>query len=165
MFAGNFAPVGWATCDGQSIAISENDTLFNLIGTTYGGDGVNTFNLPNLAGKVPMHAGNGGTGTTYVTGQGGGVSQVTVSTAQMPQHTHPIVADANTATTTQQSPQNDYYGKPAGYNAYSAIVGNVHPMMSGVMTPQGGSQPHDNMQPYQAVTYIISLYGTYPSPN
>jgi len=165
MFAGNFAPAGWMTCDGQILPISEYDTLFNLIGTTYGGDGQSTFQLPNLAGKVPLHMGNGGTGTTYVQGQAGGVSSVTLTTNQIPQHTHPIVADANNATTTQQSPQNDYYGNTSPNHTYSTIVANVHPMMAGTLIAQGGSQPHDNMQPYQALTFIISLFGIYPSPN
>ena len=92
IFTGNFAPRGWATCDGQLIAISENDTLFNLIGTTYGGDGQNTFALPNLAARVPLHVGNNGT-STYVIGQNGGVSSVTLTTNQIPSHTHQPVGD------------------------------------------------------------------------
>ncbi len=106
MFAGNFAPAGWMTCDGQLLPISEYETLFNLIGTTYGGDGQSTFGLPNLAARVPIHVGSNGT-TNYTLAQNGGVTQVTLTTNQIPNHTHPIVADNNGAASV--TPQNTYY--------------------------------------------------------
>ncbi|HEX3467628.1 MAG TPA: tail fiber protein [Candidatus Elarobacter sp.] len=164
MFGGSFAPAGWMTCDGQTLPISEYDTLFNLIGTTYGGDGQSTFNLPNITGRVPVHMGtNPSTGTTYTLGQLGGVSSVTLTTAQIPNHTHPVAADSANASTNQTVPTNTYYGNPTPTNIYSpGNAGPLHPMMT--LQSQGGSQPHDNLQPYLAVTYIISLFGIYPSP-
>jgi microcystin-dependent protein len=162
MFAGNFPPNGWMTCDGQTLAISEYDTLFNLIGTTYGGDGQSTFNLPSLAGRVPVHMGTGRTGTSYVIGQNGGVSSVTLSGNQTPQHSHPFVADNNGGNTNQAQPTNNFYGAPAAFQMYSNTATGLHPMMT--LGQSGGSQPHENMQPYLAITYIISLYGIYPSP-
>jgi microcystin-dependent protein len=168
MFAGNFAPQGWATCDGQLMAISENDTLFNLIGTTYGGDGQETFALPNLAARLPIHVGSNGT-SSYVLADSGGVTSVTLTTNQIPVHTHPIIADNNAATT--GDPTNAYYANAApgllftvpnsSQNPDAPIFRNLNP---GMLPVQGGSQPHDNMQPYVAITFIISLYGIYPSP-
>ena len=163
MFGGNFAPQGWMTCDGQLLSIAENDVLFNLIGTTYGGDGQTTFALPNLSGRVPMHMGQGSGLSSYFIGAQGGVQNVTLTSNQMPVHTHPIVADSNNATATQTSPVNDFYGNASPAKIYSAKTSGLHPMMT--LPAQGGSQPHDNMQPYLAVTYIISLYGVYPSQN
>jgi len=163
MFAGNFPPQGWATCSGQTLAISANTTLFNLIGTTYGGNGQTTFNLPNLSARVPVHMGTGSSGTAYVIGQVGGVSTVALTTNQIPAHTHPAVADNNTATTTQTTPTNTFYGNTNTTFLYAAGTGLLHPMMT--LPAQGGSQPHEDMQPYLAVTFIISLYGVYPSRN
>ena len=159
MFAGNFPPNGWAFCNGQTLPISENDTLFNLIGTTYGGDGQSTFALPNLAARVPMHL-NG----TYPLAANGGATSVTLTTNQIPTHTHPAIGDANVATTTSGVPSNGLYGNPAPKKYYSAgsVPANLHPFMT--LPVQGGSQPHDNMQPYLALTFIISLFGIYPSP-
>jgi microcystin-dependent protein len=163
MFGGSFAPSGWSTCDGQTIAISENDTLFNLIGTTYGGDGQQTFNLPNLSGRLPVHMGtNPGTGTNYVIGQQAGVSTVTLTTNQIPSHTHVPIADNNTATTNQTNPSNNFYGQQPPAKFYATKQTGLNPMLT--LPAQGGSQPHDNMMPYVAITYIISLYGIYPSP-
>lgn len=163
MFAGNFAPQGWATCDGQLIAISENDTLFNLIGTTYGGDGQTTFALPNLAARVPIHTGSNGT-STYTLAQNGGVTSVTLTANQIPVHSHPFIGDGNAANTTSGDPTNAFYGNTTPNKIYSAGTNpaSLHPMMT--LPSQGGSQPHDNMQPYLAITFIISLYGIYPSP-
>jgi microcystin-dependent protein len=162
MFGGNFAPVGWATCSGQTIPISENDTLFNLIGTTYGGDGQETFALPNLAGRAPVHMGAARSGTTYTLGESGGVTSVTLTAQQTPLHTHALVADNNAANTNQTDPTNHFYGSPAAKQIYAPAGSSVSPMM--VLSTAGGSQPHDNLQPYLAITYIISLYGIYPSP-
>jgi microcystin-dependent protein len=159
MFAGNFAPAGWAFCQGQPMAISENDTLFNLIGTTYGGDGQETFNLPNLASRVAMHQGTGNGLQTYVIGETGGVESVTLTTSQMPVHTHPELATeaaADQLTAANNMPAEAtkrFYGTPGSPVAMNA--GNV--------LPAGGSQPHDNMQPYLVINFIISLFGVYPS--
>ncbi len=163
MFAGSFAPAGWMTCDGQLLPISEYDTLFNLIGTTYGGDGMNTFGLPNLKGRVPVHMGtNPSTGTTYTLGELAGASSVTLTSNQMPVHNHPVVADNNNPTTNQTVPTNMYYGNPSPTNIYSPGTSGLHTFMT--LPAQGGSQPHENLQPYLAITYIISLFGIYPSP-
>jgi microcystin-dependent protein len=167
MFGGNFAPAGWMTCDGQLLPISEYDTLFNLIGTTYGGDGQSTFALPNLAARLPIHTGNNGT-STYTLAQNGGVTSVTLTTNQIPVHTHPIVADNNAGTT--GSPNNSYFAGAAPTKAFTVPNSSSNPdapifrnFNAGVLPVQGGSQPHDNMQPYLAVTFIISMFGIFPS--
>jgi len=166
MFGGNFAPAGWMTCDGQLLAISEYDTLFNLIGTTYGGDGQTTFALPNLAARVPIHQGGNGT-STYALAANGGVTSVTLTTNQIPIHSHPFVADNNAATS--GSPTGKYFAN-SGTNLLYTTPGTAphpptfHNMNPGTLPVQGGSQPHDNMQPYLAITFIISLFGVYPSP-
>lgn len=162
MFGGNFAPAGWSTCDGQLVAIADNDALFTLIGTTYGGDGQTTFALPNLAARVPVHMGNNGT-STYVLAQTGGVTNVTLTAAQMPAHTHPVAADGSAANTTSGNPANAFYGNTTPHKTYSAgaNAANLHPMMT--LPSQGGSQPHDNMQPFLTVTFIIAINGIFPS--
>lgn len=161
MFGGNFPPAGWMTCSGQLLPISEYDTLFNLIGTTYGGDGTSTFQLPNLSGRAPVHMGTARTGTVYNIGLPAGVETVTLTTQQIPNHTHPAIADNNTATTNQTSPSSNFYGHTATTNVYSSVATGLHTMMN--LTSTGGSQPHENMQPWLAVTFIISLFGVYPS--
>jgi microcystin-dependent protein len=163
MFGGNFAPAGWMTCDGQLVPISENEILFQAIGTTYGGDGQETFTLPNLSGRAALHMGSNGT-STYTIGESAGVQSVTLTTNQIPLHTHPAVGDNNGSTTTSGSPSNGFYGNTSPNNIYStgAVAGRIHPMMT--LPVQGGSQPHDNMQPYLAITFIISLFGLFPSP-
>ena len=162
MFAGSFAPAGWMTCDGQLIPISENDTLFNLIGTTYGGDGQTTFALPNLSGRLPVDMGTSpSTGTNYTIGALAGTSTVTLTTQQIPIHNHPVIADNNNATTLNTAPANSAYGNANPTTVYSA-TSTLHPMFN--LPVQGGSQPHDNMMPYQAITFIISMFGVYPSP-
>jgi microcystin-dependent protein len=161
MFAGNFAPLGWAFCDGSLQSIAENSTLFNLIGTTYGGDGINTFALPDLRSRVPIHLGNNGA-NTYVIGQSGGVEQVTLTVGQLPAHNH-APALASTATTGSSSPAGGVWANGPGIKQYSGSA------PTGTMAPgtnaMGGSQPHDNMLPFLAVNYIISLFGVYPSQN
>jgi microcystin-dependent protein len=163
MFGGNFAPAGWMTCDGQLLPISEYEILFNVIGTTYGGDGESTFALPNLSGRAALHMGSNGV-STYTIGESGGVQSVTLSTNQIPLHTHTAIGDANASTTTSGSPSNGFYGNTTPNNIYSsgAVAARIHPMMT--LPVQGGSQPHDNMQPYVALTFIISLFGLFPSP-
>ena len=163
MFGGSFAPAGWMTCDGQLLPISEYDTLFNLIGTTYGGDGQSTFALPNLSGRLPVDMGTSpSTGTNYTLGQLAGTSTVTLTTQQIPIHNHPVIADNNNATTTQTAPNNDLYGNASPTAVYSA-TNTLHPMFN--LPLQGGGQPHDNMMPYQAITFIISMFGIFPSQN
>jgi microcystin-dependent protein len=159
MFGGNFAPAGWAFCSGQLMAISENDTLFNLIGTTYGGDGQSTFGLPDLQGRLPIHMGNGATGTTYIIGEKAGTETVTLTTQQIPAHTHTPLAQSGTGN--QPSPANGVWAA-SSLNEYSSSAPNVS-MNAGAIGNDGGSQPHDNMMPYLAVSFIISLFGIFPS--
>ena len=154
----SFAPQGWAFCDGSIIPIADNDTLFNLIGTTYGGDGVNTFGLPDLRGRVPISQGQSpGTGN-YVPGQMGGVEQVTVMLQQYPTHTHGFMctSDAggsnNAANAMLATGQTIYKDSPSLTNTMNAA------MLSPI---QGGNQPHDNMQPYLVCNWIISLFGIF----
>ena len=161
MFAGNFPPVGWMFCEGQLIPISENDTLFNLIGTTYGGDGQSTFALPNLASRVPIHRGSGPDGTTYQLGEMAGVESVTLTASQIPQHSHPMLASNDIGTLS--TPQGNLTAQSAVklYRAGNASV-SMHPSS---IAPVGGSQPHENMQPYLCINFIISLDGIYPTQN
>lgn len=157
LFAGNFAPAGWMFCDGQVLPISENETLFQLIGTNYGGDGQETFALPDLRGRVPVHQGNG-----YVLSQPGGTETVTLTTAQVPSHSHAL--RASTATGTHSAPGRALLAATGTVNSYGS--GNPDQAMAvGALAPAGGSQPHDNMAPFLAVSYIISLYGIFPSPS
>ena len=154
MFGGNFAPAGWAFCQGQLMPISENETLFQLIGTTYGGDGQSTFGLPDLRGRVPVHQGNG-----FTLAETGGVETVTLSTAQIPSHTHAMLASNDVPAGT--SPQNNVSGQAAAkiYRAGNPSV-FLNPQSLG---QAGNSQPHDNFQPYLCVDFIISLFGIFPS--
>jgi microcystin-dependent protein len=156
MFAGSFAPVGWAFCQGQLLPISENEVLFNLIGTTYGGDGQETFALPDLQGRVPIHAGNG-----FTLGEKDGVESVTLTVQQMPTHSHPMLASSGIGN--NPNPQ----GEVLAESSLATLYGTGSP--SGQMAPQavssvGGSQPHDNLQPYLCIDFIISLFGVFPSP-
>jgi microcystin-dependent protein len=157
MFAGNFAPAGWMFCQGQLLAISENETLFQLIGTTYGGDGESTFALPNLSSRVPLHVGPG-----FALGQTGGAESVTLTTSQIPAHSH--VPQASTSSTSPpnvsdptgavwaQSTLDDYSSAAPGLAMNAAAIGT-----------SGGSQPHDNMIPFLVINFIISMFGTFPS--
>jgi microcystin-dependent protein len=163
MFAGNFAPAGWELCAGQLMPISENETLFNLIGTTYGGDGQSTFGLPDLQGRVPVHMGQGpGISQTYQIGEETGVESVTLTTSQIPQHTHAMLA--STAGGSSPNPEGNVLGSPPAVtmflreNPEAALPANM-------VTPVGGSQPHENQIPELTVTYIISLFGIYPPPS
>ncbi len=167
MFGGNFPPVGWAFCDGQLMAIADNDTLFQLIGTTYGGDGQNTFGMPDMRGRVVTHMGTS-SGQTYVLGQMAGAETVTLTTNQIPQHTHQVMATTATGSTgTPSSGAMLATGGPAGtaITPYAAFGGNQITMPGNSTTSAGGSQPHDNMQPYLGLNFIISLYGIFPSQN
>lgn len=155
MFAGNFAPAGWMFCEGQLIPISEYETLFNLIGTTYGGDGQSTFALPDLRGRVPIHFGNG-----FTLAETGGVEEVTLTVSQIPNHNHSLMASQNVGS--QSSPSGSVVAQPPQIQAYIEDVPSVSfsPQASG---STGGSQPHNNFQPYLCVDFIISLFGIFPS--
>lgn len=170
IFAGNFPPAGWMFCEGQLLAISENETLFQLIGTTYGGDGQSTFALPDLRGRIPIHQGNG-----FTLAESGGVEQVTLSIGQIPAHSHKLKGPSMVALGSNAGNSEDPSGKyPAispGVNLYSTTARENVNMATpqpvdnlAILTPKGGSQPHTNIQPYLAVNYIISLFGIFPSP-
>jgi microcystin-dependent protein len=159
MFAGNFAPVGWAFCDGQLIAISENDALFTLIGTTYGGDGQETFALPNLQSRIPIHQGQGPGLTSRPLGEMAGVESVTLTTQQMTAHSHPMVASSNVGGSA--NPQGQVLAAGTNVQFFRAIAPNVN-MAANVVTAAGGSQPHENLMPYLGINYIISLFGIFP---
>jgi len=154
MFAGNFAPAGWMFCEGQLLPISEYETLFNLIGTTYGGDGQSTFALPDLRGRIPLHFGNG-----FTLAETGGVETVTLTVSQIPAHTHALLATSAAASATD--PTSHVLGKP-DKNLYRAGPASVA-MASQSVGSTGGSQPHNNFQPYLCVDFIISLFGIFPS--
>jgi microcystin-dependent protein len=161
MFAGNFAPNGWMFCEGAPLPISENDVLFQLIGTTYGGDGEETFNLPNLASRVPMHFGTGPDGTTYQIGEMAGTEQETLGVQQIPNHTHPLTASGDPGT--DPNPAGHVLATTAGgIKLYyeGAVDGNMNAAAIG---PAGGSQPHENTQPFLCINFIISLFGVFPS--
>jgi microcystin-dependent protein len=162
MFGGSFAPAGWAMCNGQTIPISQNDTLFTLIGTTYGGDGQETFQLPNLQSRIPIHAGTGKFGTTYQLGETAGTESVTLSTNQMPNHNHALIASTGAATA--PSPNNNILAASATISPYVKDVAGPQLVASAVQ-PQGGSQPHENMMPFLVITFIISLFGIFPTQN
>lgn len=172
IFAGNFPPVGWMFCEGQILPIAENEVLFQLIGTTYGGDGESTFALPDLRGRVPIHMGN-----SFTIGETGGVEEVTLTVSQIPPHEHLMLGATAPAkvfvqalaarTGTSSDPATGYptmvpglqqYAKTPSQNTFSK------PVMASIQTPTaGGSQPHSNMQPFLCVNFIISLFGVYPS--
>ncbi len=160
LFAGLFAPVGWAFCDGSPLAIADNDALFSLIGTTYGGDGQETFNLPDLRGRVPVHQGSGPGLSSYVAGQTGGVESVALTTSQLPAHTH--ASTASTAAGASANPQGNVVASSPSVTMFIADAPSLALAPSAV-TPAGGSQPHENRMPFIAVNYIISLFGIFPS--
>ena len=164
MFGGNFAPQGWAFCAGQTLPIAQNDALFSLIGTTYGGDGATTFNLPDLQGRIPVHPGtNPASGTPYAVGQKGGVEQLTLTLPQMPLHTH--LAQAQSGNGTQAGPGNGLWATEQDSNLkpFSANQAPSEVMNSACLTAAGGSQPHANMMPFVAINFIIALEGIYPT--
>jgi len=156
LFAGNFAPTGWALCQGQLMPISENPALFDLIGTTYGGDGQSTFQLPDLAGRIPVHQGLG-----HVVGEMGGAESVTLTSSQIPQHTHALLGSTAAAIGTSPAGALLATTSVASYDTASGATA----MAAVAIGTAGGSQPHDNMAPTVAVNYIISLFGIFPSQN
>jgi microcystin-dependent protein len=166
MFAGNFAPVGWAFCDGQLLPISGNEVLFQLIGTTYGGDGDSTFALPNLQSRIPIHQGTGPDGTTYQMGETAGTEGVTLTVQQIPIHTHPhgcsTGAGANTSDPTNAIASKADLSQYLIPDGSTVFVQMGNPALSS--DPVGGSQPHENLMPYLCINFIISLFGVFPSP-
>ena len=160
MFGGNFAPAGWMFCEGQLLPISENDTLFQLIGTTYGGDGQSTFALPDLRGRVPIHQGNG-----FILAATGGAEEVTITVNQIPNHTH--VPQCNSGNGTSSDPANNFWAaQPALLQYVGPGVSNANlniTLAANTLANTGGNQPHTNFQPYLCVDFIISLFGIFPS--
>jgi microcystin-dependent protein len=168
MFAFNFAPVGWATCNGQILPISQNTALFSLIGTFYGGNGTSNFALPNLQGTVPIHAGQGSGLTQRSIGEQGGSTIITLLQGEMPAHSHFLNADTSDGTTSSPSANviangnwNDGTGNTGGLQTYTTTAQNVLTLF-GDLTPVGGSQPHSNVQPYLTVNFCIALQGIFP---
>jgi microcystin-dependent protein len=156
MFAGNFAPAGWMFCEGQLLPISQNETLFQLIGTTYGGDGETNFALPDLRGRIPIHQGNG-----FILAETGGAEEITLTSQQMPAHGHPFVGSASDGNVINAG--GNLTSNSLNITPYvnAAPDGNMAPTAVG---PTGGSQPHTNFQPYLGIDFIISLFGIFPSP-
>lgn len=162
-FAGNFAPAGWALCQGQLLSIAENDALFSLIGTTYGGDGVSTFALPSLASRIPLHQGTGPGLSPKVTGELGGSETVTLTTGQLAAHNHTAVCSNTTGNSA--SPINSYWSTDPGSNTGAYSTASSSTMAATAIGNTGGGQPHNNVQPYLVINYIIALEGIYPSRN
>jgi microcystin-dependent protein len=157
MFAGNFAPAGWMFCEGQLLPISENETLFQLIGTTYGGDGQSTFALPDLRGRIPIHQGNG-----FILAETGGAEEITLTVNQIPAHSHPLLATTNNASTANA--QGNVLARTPSYTPYISGMPLNSPLSPNSVGSVGGSQPHTNFAPYLCVDFIISLFGIFPSP-
>lgn len=156
MFAGNFAPAGWMFCEGQLLPISENETLFQLIGTSYGGDGQATFKLPDLRGRLPIHQGN-----SYVLAESGGAEEVTLTINQVPAHGHALVASADPATS--PNPENNTIASSTTVDLYNRLAPDVA-LNPAAVASEGGSRQHENMMPFLCVSFIISLFGIFPSP-
>lgn len=164
VFGGNFPPRGWMSCNGQLLPISQYDTLFALIGTTYGGDGQTTFGLPNLQSRFPVSQGMLAGGGTYTMGQQGGAESVTVLQAQMPAHTHPVAC--NSAAGTSADPTGNIFALAPNLDPYSGTPTGAAMKSNAVgMSPASGGQPHDNMIPYQTLNYVIAVEGIFPSRN
>lgn len=160
LFAGNYAPQGWALCDGSLISISENEALFSLLGTTYGGNGQTTFALPDLRGRLPIGVGQGPGLTMRALGQSPGTEQVTLSTSHMPHHTHAFAVGASA---NSNLPQGQVPASVTDLNLYSESALSMQPLAAGSIQSSGGGQPHDNIMPSMALSFIICLYGIYPS--
>ncbi|MGA1940675.1 phage tail protein [Arcobacter sp. YIC-310] len=166
MFAGSFAPLGWAFCNGQILAISQNEALFSLIGNSYGGDGRTSFALPDLRGRVPVHQGEGSGLSIYPIGAKAGMESVTLRLSEMPVHNHPMQGSTNTGNS--GSPIGHLVAEPSeGNNIYSSLLNpsNLKAMDARGIESNGGNRAHNNMQPFQVVSFIIAMYGIYPSRN
>ena len=155
MFGGNFAPLGWAFCDGSLLPIDQYDALFSLISTTYGGDGQTTFGLPDLRGRIPLHM-----GSNYRIGQAAGEEDVTLTVQQLPVHTHALTATANNASSANAA--GNVLAQTPSYTPYISGMPANTALRNNAVTNNGGGQPHSNLQPYLCVTFIISLEGIYP---
>lgn len=162
MFGGNFAPAGWALCQGQTMPISQNAALFTLIGTTYGGDGVNTFALPDLRSRVPVHQGQSPGTSNYMQGEVTGVETVTLVGNQIPTHTH-VPPACNSGNGASSNPSGNFWAAAATMLYSSAAADST--MNAGALASAGGNQPHDNMLPFLVVNFIIALFGIFPSRN
>ena len=161
LVAFNFAPVGWAFCNGQILSIAQNTALFQLIGTIYGGDGQTTFALPNLQSRIPLHQGQSSGTSNYTIGQTGGSEQVTLTSSQIPSHTHQ--AQCVTGGSNSKSPVNGIWAQASGDQPYKGSETGSANMAPGAIGPAGGNQPHPNLMAYQALNYIIALEGIFPS--
>lgn len=161
LFGGTFAPVNWAFCNGQLLSIADNDALFALIGTTYGGDGQTTFGLPNLQGRLPLHFGTQG-GSSYALGQSAGSETVTLTGQQIGAHTHPLAAGGAAGT---GSPAGNLLGTPGTARYLEPNVAGPLTLNAQSVAAAGGNQPHDNVMPFLAVSFIICLFGIFPTPN
>ncbi len=157
MFAGNFAPLGWMFCEGQLLPISENEILFSVIGTTYGGDGMDTFALPDLRGRIPIHQGNG-----FILAETGGAEEITLTVNQIPAHSHPMLATTALGTLADPAGRVVAQTRTASVDLYREDDPSVN-MSPTAIGPVGGSQPHTNFQPYLCLSFIISLFGIFPS--
>ena len=162
MFAGNFAPRGWAFCDGQLLAVSQNDALFSLLGTIYGGDGRTTFGLPDMRGRIPIHAGSGPGLSPRRLGAKAGAEKVTLNTNQLPSHTHPVKATTDFANET--GPAGNITAQSTTVNLYFEASANAD-LAASAITATGGSRSHSNLMPFLCVNFIIALFGIYPSRN
>ncbi|MFC3912096.1 phage tail protein [Pseudaeromonas sharmana] len=161
IFGGQNAPVGWAFCDGQLLSVSDNETLYALLGTTYGGDGVNSFALPDLRSRLPLHMGKSSSGRIYTQGEQGGTEQVTLTTDQLPAHTHQA---RGSATGSVGSPKDACWAASSAVSTYSTVTPTTN-MAALAVTPTGASQPHDNLMPCLGLSFIIALQGIYPTPD
>jgi microcystin-dependent protein len=160
IFPFNFAPTGWAFCDGQILPLSQNTALFSLLGTTYGGDGKSTFALPDLQGNIPIHPGQGAGLSQYSLGQTGGSDFVTLLQSEIPIHSH--TPNASYADGTDQVPTGSRYASGVGIGAYAA-VGPLTQLSPNAIAPAGGDQPHNNLMPYLTLNYCIALQGVFPA--
>jgi microcystin-dependent protein len=162
----NFAPRGWAMCQGQILPISQYTALFSLIGTYYGGNGTSNFALPDLRSRVPMKYGEDPSGNTYVIGEQGGVETVTISMVQLPVHNHALLGTTSQADLKRPMTGSAYAQSSSGDNFYAAADGNAVPINANtVQAYPGGGQAHTNLQPYLAINWCIALVGIYPSRN
>lgn len=160
IFPFNFAPKGWAFCDGQLLPLSQNTALFSLLGTTYGGDGKSNFALPNLQGCVPMHPGQGPGLSLHDLGETGGSDTVTLLQSEMPNHAHSLMASNQPGEDPQAVAES--FGRSLGANLYQASNAGLVPMADQAIAPNGGDQPHNNLQPYLVLNFCIAMQGVYP---
>jgi microcystin-dependent protein len=161
IFPFNFPPVGWAFCDGQLMAISQNTALFSLLGTTYGGDGKSNFALPNVQGNAPMHPGQGPGLSLHDLGETGGSNTVSLLESEIPSHAHAMMANSVPASSKSPNP-NETFARSSGGNCYLAPDSNLKPMADNMLAPAGGDQAHNNMQPFLTLNFCIALQGVFP---